>query len=49
MLAKLLNILKEIFTYDEKRAIEQYLAKSVDVYDLEERIRKIDQGKVTFY
>lgn len=49
MLMKLISLFKNIFVFDEKRAIEDYLAKSVDIYDLEERIRRIDQGKVTFY
>jgi len=41
---RLLNAIKKIFA--TRNWEEDYLARSVDIYDLERRIRELDRGKV---
>ena len=44
MIKKLLNNFLRSFTFDHDREkIEQYLAESTNTYDLEQRIRELDQ------
>lgn len=44
MIKKLLNILFSSFSYDhDRKQIEKYLAKSIDLADLESRMRELDQ------
>jgi Protein of unknown function (DUF3563). len=44
MIKKLLNYFLRSFTFDHDREkIEQYLAQSTNTYDLEQRMRELDQ------
>ena len=44
MIKKLLNNFLRSFTFDHDREkIEQYLAQSTNTYDLEQRMRELDQ------
>ena len=44
MIKKLLNNFLRSFTFDHDREkIEQYLAQSANTYDLEQRMRELDQ------
>jgi len=50
MIKKLLNTIIGTFSYeyDRRNSIEQYLAESKDLADLEHRMRELDQ-KGTYY
>ncbi|NCQ52107.1 DUF3563 domain-containing protein [archaeon] len=43
MLTKLLSFLKNIFTVDERKLKERYLNESVDIYELEYRMKQLDK------
>ena len=44
MIKKLLNSFFRLFTFDHDiKRIEKYLSKSSNTYDLEQRMRKLDQ------
>ena len=43
MIKKLLNNFKIIYFDHDREKIEQYLAQSTNTYDLEQRMRELDQ------
>ena len=48
MIKKLLNKFFRSFTFDyDKERVEKYLSQSVNTYDLEKRMRELDQNKKT--
>ena len=48
MIKKLLSKIFRSFTFDHDReCVEKYLAQSSNTYDLEQRIRELDQSKKT--
>ncbi len=48
MIKKLLNKFFRSFTFDyDRELVERYLSRSTDTYDLEQRIRDLDQNKKT--
>ena len=48
MIKKLLNIFFRSFTFDyDREQVEKYLSKSSNAYDLDQRIRELDQNKKT--
>ena len=48
MIKRLLNNFFRSFTFDHDRdKIEKYLSQSSNTYDLEQRIRELDQNKKT--
>jgi len=45
MIKRLLNKLFRLFTFDyDREKIEKYLSQSSNTYDLEQRIRELDQN-----
>ena len=48
MIKKLLNKFFRSFTFDyDRERVEKYLSQSSNTYDLEQRIRELDQNKQT--
>ena len=48
MIKKLLNKFFWSFTFDyDKERVEKYLSQSANTYDLEQRMRELDQNKKT--
>ena len=48
MIKKLLNKFFRAFTFDyDREQVERYLSQSTNTYDLEQRIRELDQNKKT--
>ena len=48
MIKKLLNKFFRSFTFDyDRELVEKYLSQSTNTYDLEQRIRELDQNKKT--
>jgi len=48
MIKKLLNKFFRSFTFDYDRVrVEKYLSQSANTYDLEQRMRELDQNKKT--
>ena len=48
MIKKLLNKFFRSFTFDyDRELVERYLSRSINTYDLEQRIRELDQNKKT--
>ena len=48
MIKKLLNKFLRSFTFDyDREKVEKYLSQSSNTYDLEQRIRELDQNKKT--
>ena len=48
MIKKLLNKFLRSFTFDNDRElVERYLSRSTNTYDLDQRIRELDQNKKT--
>ncbi len=48
MIKKLLNKFFRSFTFDyDRELVERYLSRSTNTYDLEQRIRELDQNKKT--
>ena len=46
MIKKLLNKFFRSFTFDyDREQVERYLSQSTNTYDLEQRIRELDQNK----
>lgn len=45
MFAKLIEFFKKIFTYDDSKAREAYLSKATDIFDLEARMKELDQKR----
>lgn len=45
MLTKLINTLKKLFSFNSIAVMdEDYLASAVDIYDLENRMKKLERG-----
>ena len=50
MIKKLLNQIFTLFSYDyDRKKIENYLAQSSDLADLDNRIKELDQRKRSAY
>ena len=48
MIKKLLNKFFRSFTFDyDRELVERYLSRSTNTYDLDQRIRELDQNKKT--
>ena len=48
MIKRLLNKFLKSFTFDyDREKVEKYLSQSSNTYDLEQRIRELDQNKKT--
>ena len=48
MIKKLLNKFFRSFTFDyDREKVEKYLSQSANTYDLEQRMRELDQNKKT--
>ncbi len=45
MLKKIMNFLREIFQNQEQKQIEDYLAKSADIFELEVRMKELSRKK----
>lgn len=43
-----INYIKKFFNTTHKSKMEQYLEESVDMVDLENRIRQLDRGQAPF-
>lgn len=49
LIKKLVLKLKEVFIFNQQKEDEQYLAKSVDIYDLEHRMRQLDKRNKNYF
>ncbi len=45
MLEKIIKFFKNLFDNQEQRQIEEYLAKSADIFELEVRMKEISRKK----
>ncbi len=45
MLEKIISFLRNLFDNQEQRQIEEYLAKSADIFELECRMKEISRKK----